>query len=901
VYNYDDTFAFNEGATNWVLRVAGYGITMRANVPGRMGPQQHTFTFESASKSQVQNTAYGDLALDDAIHFTRAVLIGADKKMYAACTPWISTGNSLTFTCDDTKLPDAAIPYTIDPVLSTGPNWTDGASVTISDQYHNPNGDYYTDDYGAWNATFSISSIPSNATVSSVTVNDDGIWVDAIATSGEAACFGGPPGSWSLASGSQSLSQIPGQSTLYYSFGLEMGWYMDGTPYSCSFTITGISSLSLTIDYTVPQPLSITTASLPSGAVGAGYSTTLAASGGSGSYSWSVYSGSLPAGLSLSSGGAVSGTPTSSGAPTFTLEVEDTNSNTATAQFTLTISADTTITAHSYSTGTTVTGIMIALDGWPSGGSTCTTPCTLADGLAHSVRMPSPEALPQGGTGTESVFASWSDGGANPHTIQPGASVTANFTAYYEFTGVANPSAGGSVVTGTLNSQGVVVPSGVSANGWYPAGTSFWVTGQPSQGYLFAALSSGGTQLDVVMNTAVTVTGTFGNSVITLQSPSTVVVTKGGRATARFGVASGDDEGLETGCNTNDPYVFGTIDGVSGSGITFGIQGVEQTNGTDQPPWMVCPCAEGYCAVPPPPVEVIQPTTISYNGNPIAASDGSASCSSSTCWVVIGQQVTLTGYPAGGAWTIGGTAYNQWAQNGQQPTSISASSSNPVSFFWATGGSFTAAYSTTLAVANATFTVGAPLITAFDAQPTAPYISPKGWLTAAVTAGPVGISNPVSPQGNVIQGYGTWLQVITTAATELSGPNVLTTTCSPTGNSPWLDGGYPSSAGTTGVAPIYFSDTPGVSLPGYQALGYTAVTEQVGFYLYLLWQPVIQSPSTPVPIEVATWYVNDGASLDGTWQETGSTTVSSQSPTSSYPTWTGVAQSGPSVCSALIW
>ena len=61
----------------------------------------------------------------------------------------------------------------------------------------------------------------------------------------------------------------------------------------------------------VPQ---ITTTTLPSGKVGTSYAFTLQATGGSGVYSWSVQSGTLPSGLTLNSGtGAISGTPTAAG------------------------------------------------------------------------------------------------------------------------------------------------------------------------------------------------------------------------------------------------------------------------------------------------------------------------------------------------------------------------------------------------------------------------------------------------------------------------------------------------------------------------------------------------------------------------------------------------------------
>ena len=59
--------------------------------------------------------------------------------------------------------------------------------------------------------------------------------------------------------------------------------------------------------------MTITPASLPTGTVGTSFSLTLSASGGSPSYTWSLPSGTLPAGLSLdTNGGTISGTPTAS-------------------------------------------------------------------------------------------------------------------------------------------------------------------------------------------------------------------------------------------------------------------------------------------------------------------------------------------------------------------------------------------------------------------------------------------------------------------------------------------------------------------------------------------------------------------------------------------------------------
>jgi len=67
-----------------------------------------------------------------------------------------------------------------------------------------------------------------------------------------------------------------------------------------------------------------TAAALPDGTVNTAYSTTLAASGGTPPYTWSVTSGSVPPGLSLSPpDGKLSGTPTSTGTFSFTVRVQD--------------------------------------------------------------------------------------------------------------------------------------------------------------------------------------------------------------------------------------------------------------------------------------------------------------------------------------------------------------------------------------------------------------------------------------------------------------------------------------------------------------------------------------------------------------------------------------------------
>jgi alpha-tubulin suppressor-like RCC1 family protein len=94
-------------------------------------------------------------------------------------------------------------------------------------------------------------------------------------------------------------------------------------------------------NYALTVPPTITTSSLPTGQVGVAYpSTNLAATGGFGSYSWSI-SGEpgLPTGLSLNpSTGAISGTPTETFGPIdITFMLTDGAGDTATVALSLTV------------------------------------------------------------------------------------------------------------------------------------------------------------------------------------------------------------------------------------------------------------------------------------------------------------------------------------------------------------------------------------------------------------------------------------------------------------------------------------------------------------------------------------------------------------------------------------
>jgi hypothetical protein len=152
---------------------------------------------------------------------------------------------------------------------------------------------------------------------------------------GFGASGGQPPYSWSIASGS-----LPG--------GLSMGadGVISGTPnvagtFSFSVQVTDQNRTTATKGFTVTvtSRIDITTTTLGVGTVRVPYAASLSATGGTEPHSWGVVGGSLPAGLSLSATGAISGTPTESGTFSFTARVTDaaTPSQTAERGFTIQI------------------------------------------------------------------------------------------------------------------------------------------------------------------------------------------------------------------------------------------------------------------------------------------------------------------------------------------------------------------------------------------------------------------------------------------------------------------------------------------------------------------------------------------------------------------------------------
>ncbi len=88
--------------------------------------------------------------------------------------------------------------------------------------------------------------------------------------------------------------------------------------------LSSTEEFSIDIETAARAALEITPTSLPDGEVGEAYTATLEATEGTEPYTWSISDGSLPDGLTLDSAtGVISGTPTTEGDYSFTVQVQD--------------------------------------------------------------------------------------------------------------------------------------------------------------------------------------------------------------------------------------------------------------------------------------------------------------------------------------------------------------------------------------------------------------------------------------------------------------------------------------------------------------------------------------------------------------------------------------------------
>ncbi|SCB58252.1 Putative Ig domain-containing protein [Rhizobium aethiopicum] len=359
-------------------------------------------------------------------------------------------------------------------------------------------------------------------------------------------------------------------------------------PDSFTYTATnaGGTSAPATVTITVSPPtISLSPATLPSGATGAAYGQIVTASGGTAPYSYAITAGALPPGLSLSAAtGALAGTPTAGGTFNFTISVTDSSTGvgpfTSSRPYSITVAAPTiAINPSSLPAATTGTAYSqtITASGGTSPYSYAVTAGTLPSGLTLSSSGVLSGTPTISGTFNITITATDSSSGTGPFT---------GSRAYTLTTNIQPPVAGGVTATVAANSSNnpitlnitggaassVAIATGAANGTAIASGTS--ITYTPTSGYsgsdsfTYTATNGSGTSAPATVTITVSPptlafsppSGALPNGAVGIAYSQTVTAS-GGASPYSYGVTGSLPAGLtlnpSTGAITGTPTTPG--------------------------------------------------------------------------------------------------------------------------------------------------------------------------------------------------------------------------------------------------------------------------------------------------------------------------------------------------------
>jgi 6-phosphogluconolactonase (cycloisomerase 2 family) len=218
-----------------------------------------------------------------------------------------------------------------------------------------------------------------------------------------------------------------------------------------SATPVATGGVSYPIGLLVVAPPTLTSSATLHGTASSGFSSKLTAGGGNAPYTWTVSSGSLPAGLTLNAAtGAITGTPTTAGTSSFTVRITDQSLPTAqTGTATISITVDPAIQPAVY----VANGANGSVTSYAVGGSGNLAPLTSFGRTGFGLSAPAGLAIASSGrvyvanSGNDSV-TSYAPGAAAPFVTDLTGSAT----------GLEGPSAA------TLDSSGRLYVANQPAN-----------------------------------------------------------------------------------------------------------------------------------------------------------------------------------------------------------------------------------------------------------------------------------------------------------------------------------------------------------------------------------------------------------------------------------------------------
>jgi len=253
-----------------------------------------------------------------------------------AAQAWVGAAPSFTLTSSSSS--STKVSGNPEPVSAYGQAVTFTATLTGAADgtwitFWDGNSMLGTDQTSGGQATFSTSALTVGTHTIGATYDAANVGVQiyqvVVATTGSPLVVtttilpGGTPGaaySATLAaaggSGAYTWSVLPGSLPAGLSLNSNTGvisGMLPSTPGSSNFTVQVTDMLPNTASQTLIlnsyPPVTVSAATLPGGVSGSAYSVTLTATGGSGKYTWSLVSSSLPTGLQLSANsGVISGT-----------------------------------------------------------------------------------------------------------------------------------------------------------------------------------------------------------------------------------------------------------------------------------------------------------------------------------------------------------------------------------------------------------------------------------------------------------------------------------------------------------------------------------------------------------------------------------------------------------------
>ncbi len=397
----------------------------------------------------------------------------------------------------------AGLTLSVDGNLSgtpTGPAGTSNFTVTVQDAV-------------SAQATAALSIVVTNALSITTSSLPGGVvgtaYSQALGASGGTAPYGNNGSTCSPASGTR-WCVIAG--SLPAGLSLAPDGTVSGTPTAAgtsNFTVELTDSSSppqvttQALSIVVTSPLSITTSSLPGGVVGTVYSQALNASGGTAPYGaggstcspasgtrWCVIAGSLPAGLSLSTTGTITGTPTAAGTSNFTVELTDSSlpPQVTTQALQIVVTGPLTITTTSLPGGVVgtvyTTQVLSAAGGtapYGASGSTCspasgTRWCVTAGALPAGMSL-APDGTLSGtptAAGTSNFTVQLTDSSPIPQTTTQALQIVVTTPLSITTSSLPGGVAGTAYTSQVLSASGGTAPYGAGGSTCSPASGTRW-------------------------------------------------------------------------------------------------------------------------------------------------------------------------------------------------------------------------------------------------------------------------------------------------------------------------------------------------------------------------------------------------------------------------------------------